>query len=721
LQDVDDGSTVTDYLPEERARGITITAAAITFPWANHTINLIDTPGHADFTFEVSRSLRVLDGAVAVLDGVAGVEAQTEKVWRQADGWDLSRLVFVNKMDREGAGFGRTVREIASRLGAKPLVMQLPVFEGGTEGGRFLGVLDLVDMTVLTWHLKSDRAAAVTTTALHANSSQSLVEEARVARTALIETLGELDDTILELYLRHEDPTNIPPSSIRMAVRSLTLQRAIVPVFCGSSLRGVGVQPLLDAVVNYLPSPLDRPVPSIVLAGEDKMRNLESVPNGVCALAFKVIHDPSRGPLVFVRVYQGSITRGMTLVNTRTRGKEKANRLLRMYADESVELDSIPEGNIGVVLGLKNTTTGDTIINKRPEPLFHLQPIETPPPVFIASVELDSLGEAKSVSDALAQLLREDPSLTVSTDEDSGQILLGGMGELHLEIARDRLVNEMGAKCEMSKVRVSYRETIGKDAFSRVEKAYEREIGGKLTKVALAVEVSSLDPSKPPQSPQRNRHHFWEFGNLIDVDLARAHGFDGLEPDEVLDALCAGARAVLQIGPSLHLPLHSVHLKFNELMAFENQTNYQSIATAARLATKEALKRAASSGESALMEPFMKVLLTVHDGDVGTVINDLTSARGGMIFSMDSTTATNEKQSSSATTTYAPPDSTYQQTTAYQSHMLTTIVARVPLKEMVGYSKTFRSLTQGRGTFVMTLEGFEKMTEQRAGFVQNEI
>jgi elongation factor G len=713
---------VTDYLPEERARGITITAAAITFPWANHSINLIDTPGHVDFTFEVSRSLRVLDGAVAVLDGVAGVEAQTEKVWRQADEWDISRIVFVNKMDREGAGFGRTVREIASRLSARPIVLQLPIFEGGLEGGPFKGVVDIVDSTVFTWSASTDGNSKVHVAPMHDALPKSVVDEVHRARTAMMEAIADLDDSFLELYLEHQDNKQIPSSTIRRALRSLTVRRAIVPVLCGASLRDIGIQPLLDAIVNYLPSPDDRPSPVIRVENQDETISLPPSQNGVCALAFKIVHDPLKGPLVFVRVYQGSITKSMTLLNARTKEKERANRLLRMYADESVELDSITEGNIGVIVGLKSTVTGDTLLNKRPAPHFHLQSIAMPPPVFIASIEPDSLGEAKAVSDALQQLLCEDPSLSVSIDDESGQLLLSGMGELHLEISRDKLVRQFGAKCEMGKVRVSYRETLAKDTFSLVEKVYEREINGKTTKVGITIEASGLDNAKLTSRPRRNRQPFWEFGNLVEIDMSRTHGLNGMEEAEMVEAVRSGVRAALQNGSTFQLPLHSVHVQVSNLLVFENQSTYQSIVSAARLATQEALKTAATVQESVLMEPFMKVLVTVDEKDVGRVVSDMTSARGGMIVSMDSGLGFGSKDiETSESQIYAPPDLSFQHNSKVLGKTLATIVARVPLKEMVGYSRTLRSLTQGRGTFVMSLEGFERMTGERAASIRKEL
>ena len=722
LLDVDDGSTVTDYLPEERARGITITAAAITFPWAGRSLNLIDTPGHVDFTYEVARSLRVLDGAVAILDGVAGVEAQTEKVWRQADEWNISRIAFVNKMDREGAGFGRTVREISSRLNVRPVVLQLPVFEGGLDGGTFKGLVDLVDSVVLTWSRQADGKNLVSAIPLNLYPSESIRDEAKRANIALMDTLAELDDQFLELYLGNEAAQEMSSGSIRNTIRTLTIKRDIVPVFCGASLRDIGVQPLLDAIVNYLPSPTDRPLPLIRLENEDRETTLPHDGKELCALAFKVVHDATKGPLVFVRVYQGSLTRGMALYNTRTKDKERANRLLRMYADESIEIDTITDGNIGVILGLRSTVTGDTLINRRADHNFRLLPIPTPPPVFIASIEPDSLKEAHAVSDAIRRLLREDPSLSVTTDEDSGQILLGGMGELHLEISRDRLVRDFGAKCAMGNVRVGYRETVAGGLTSFVEKVYEREINGKLTKVGVTVEVSSSDNLQRLRQSQRNRRQFKEIGNVIDIDLSRTSAINGVDENQLFEGIRSGVRPVLQTGATFQLPLHSTLIQVSNLVVFENQTTYQSVVSAARLATQEAFKNAFAERDSVLMEPFMNVLVKVNGKDVGRVVSDLTSSRGGMILSMDSGSTSEDHLSSNPLPSfYAPPDSTFQEDSTRLDNTLATVTARMPLKEMVGYSKTLRSLTQGRGTFVMSLEGFERITEERAKAVRKEL
>jgi elongation factor G len=725
---VDDGSTVTDYLPEERARGITITAAAITFPWAKRTINLVDTPGHADFTFEVSRSLRVLDGAIAVLDAVAGVEAQTETVWRQADDWNISRIVFVNKMDREGAGFGRTVREIMSRLGANPVVLQLPVFENGLEGGSFLGVADLIEFKVLTSAIDPNGKCHVSAVNLNDWPDVAVIAEAKVARTAMLESLAELDDDFLEQYIELNGDLSLPSASIHKALRCLTIRRAIVPVLCGASLRGIGVQPLLDAVVNYLPSPADIPPPSVQLLSNDRRLPLPRVdPKCTCALAFKVIDDALLGQLVFVRVYQGSITRGMSLFNTRSRQRERANRLLQMYADDSIDLDCIAAGNIGVILGLKSAVTGDTIVSKGSSEEFNLQPIPSPPPVFIASIEPESPAEFSAVSAAVQRLLREDPSLSLSMDEDSGQILLSGMGELHLEIARDKLVKQFGAKCDMSKLRVSYRETIPVSAEGTVEKIYERDLRGKHTKVGIKVNVSSLTTSSIRESSTGTRRTFWEYGNLIDIDMSQTHALTSLDEGQAREAILSGVKAALQSGPTFQLPLHSAVVQISDVQGFDRMTTYQSLFTAARLATIEGIRDSTGPGGSTLMEPYMKLLVTIPEQELGPVISDLTSTRGGVVLSMNSSTATDAASDArqSLGSTYIPPNATADgrpsQALSLSLSMCCAISARVPLREMIGYAGSLRGMTQGRGSFVMSLEGFEKMTEDRAVRLRKEL
>ena len=507
-----------DYLPAERSRGITITSACITFPWHTHTINLIDTPGHADFTFEVERAIRVLDGAVTILDGVAGVEAQTEKVWRQAHRYGIPRVIYINKLDRVGAGFGRTVREVGIKLGGWPAVCQIPLYEAETESEEvFVGVVDIVEKRVFRWGEKAKDGRNVTVLDykwLEENRPE-LYQEALKARVALVELLTEFDSDLVEHFLELGDHHLIAATDIKKALRTQILdgKGRIIPIFCGASFRNVGVQPLLDGVVDYLPSPEDRPPVEVSWDAGKERGALEVLPTRVCALAFKVIQDPRKGMMVFVRVYSGTLTRAAHLLNTNLGTKERAQRLLRMYADEAVDISEIPTGHIGVILGLKHARTGDTLISEPPKPAsthqpsnrkkhskrapllkrdpatLQLKPIIVPPPVFFASLEPTSLSEQKPLEEALAILLREDPSLHVSIDPDSGQTLLAGMGELHLEIARDRLVGDLKAKAEMGRILIGYRETVTGPLGPPVHKVYDRDVAGKRVIAAITASV----------------------------------------------------------------------------------------------------------------------------------------------------------------------------------------------------------------------------------------
>ncbi|KAI7547468.1 Ribosome-releasing factor 2, partial [Hortaea werneckii] len=517
LGDVDEGSTVTDFLPAERARGITIQSAAISFAWpptgtsqplpgshhtTPHNLNLIDTPGHADFTFEVLRSLRVLDGAVCILDGVAGVEAQTEKVWAQASAYRIPRIVFVNKLDRDGAAFGKTVKEVGLRLRAWPAVCNLPWWNAD---GKLIGVGDVVGLQGMRY-VEGGDGKQIDLVSLQELESQdaALAAELRKARTSLIELLSEHDDEMVEKYLEaDEDYLAISAADITASFRRCTLQhpQMVVPVFAGASFRNVGVQPLLDSVIDLLPSPTERPDPEVSLGSSGTKGGLSAFLSGkltaaaapersktsskavskdkatlalqnleACALAFKVVADARRGVLVYVRVYSGAITRNAPLWNTILQSTERAQRLLKMYANDAVDIESIPAGQIGVIPGLKFARTGDTLVsytgahpkNGPPAPIntLQLRPIAVPPPVFFVSVEPNSLAEEKPIKEALALLLREDPSLHVSVDEESGQTHLAGMGELHLEIARDRLITDLKAKARIGSIEIGYRETL---------------------------------------------------------------------------------------------------------------------------------------------------------------------------------------------------------------------------------------------------------------------
>lgn len=820
IGDVDEGSTVTDFLPAERARGITIQSAAITFHWppaiteeakalslqelekkslprsaVSHTVNLIDTPGHADFTFEVLRSLRILDGAVCILDGVAGVEAQTEQVWRQASTYQIPRIVYVNKLDRDGAAFGRTVREVGSRLGGWPAVCQIPWFEGGN--GRFVGVADVVSLKGLRWEESGDgKSVKVLSLEQLGQEEGKLAQELKRAREVLVELLSEHDEIMVEKFLEcEENHLAVAPLDIINSLRRCLLQQGnkIIPVFAGASFRNMGVQPLLDAVVNLLPSPVETADPEVSIGGvkgslrgllsgdllveqskkasvksKQKKKSAHAETGNViekllgCGLAFKVVNDAKRGILVYVRVYSGSLDRNCLLFNTNLHVSERAPRLLKMYANDAVEVDSIPAGHIGVVAGLKHARTGDTLISyagnraRPPEPLdtLQLRPIDVPPPVFFASVEPHSLSEEKKLQESLALLLREDPSLHVAVDEDSGQILLSGMGELHLEIARDRLLNDLKAKASMGPIEIGYRESVLGQS-EHVTKIIDREVAGRKSKAGCTAVVEPFDPSIAtfedndstiPQDALLVENHD---GNQIIVlapglEIASNRKGDEesqilpptLDLDTVRTSLLNGCVAALARGPQFTFPMHNtrVTLTFDPSQhIFGNETNSSALAAAARLATVSALKDLGKPGGpgTSLMEPVMNVVISVDEHSLGAVVHDISSSRGGHIISLDedhvfSSQPQEEEVSIDPSKIYAPPDPFGTSSGAAASatpstNQARTITAKVPLKEMVGYLKHLRSLTAGRGTFVMSIDRYENMSGQRQKAILGEL
>ncbi|OLL22355.1 Ribosome-releasing factor 2, mitochondrial [Neolecta irregularis DAH-3] len=679
IGEVDQGSTVTDYLPSERSRGITIQSAAITFPWRSHRINLVDTPGHADFTFEVERSLRVLDGAVTIFDAVAGVEAQTEKVWRQSR--NLARLAFVNKMDRVGAGFGRTVREIRSRLGARGVVMQLPVVNRET----FVGVIEVLEEQILVW--EGGDGSHVTRTNLMDHLDRDLREEARKARESLLETITELDGQLMNKFLVLDDFSKFSMSDIKSAIRRLTISNSIVPIFCGAAFKNIGVQPLLDAVIDYLPNPKECFPPIIYDADGKQIANLGES----CALAFKVIHDSKRGMMVFVRVYNGTLTRGMVLQNTTSNTKEKVTKLLRMYASDAVEIPEISTGNIGVILGLKETCTGDTLVASRKPSSIRLQNIPVPPPVFISVIEPFSASNSKDLDIALVNLLKEDPSLTVSRDEETGQILLSGMGELHLEIARDRLVDEYKVKADIGRLRIGYREQVIQDSITQI-KVVDREVGGKRVRAGISASVGLTTGSGIQIDGN-------EFDLEIPVELQSNFSYQ-----ELRNAMLTGAQAGLLRGSLISLPIYSSHIKLSNIQLFPEST-LGAISSAARLAVSSVV----SSTETVLMEPVMSVSVIVPESCLGGVIKDISGTRGGQIECFNDATEETKFEQFHA---YTPPDHTWNGQVKEMGRPRV-IKAIVPLKEMVGYSKFLGGLAAGRGSFTMVLHQWQRMSRER--------
>ena len=809
IGDVDEGSTVTDFLPAERARGITIQSAAVTFDWPPqsetrgadaveggsdisvsarstipHHINLIDTPGHADFTFEVRRSIRVLDGAVCILDGVAGVEAQTEQVWNQAGEWKIPRIIYINKLDRDGAAFGRAVREVGARLGAWPAVCQIPWFEGGK--GSFTGIADVVNLRAMKYDLGSDGKIVKDLSLTELDTVQpALAKELRRAREALIELLSEHDESMVETFLEADtDHLAVTPQRILHSIRSCLLQERspIIPIFAGASFRNIGVQPLLNAVNELLPEPEERPDPEVNvravsgglsqllrgdllnpsntgLAGKAK-KGAALTPTAVaklqgCALAFKVVNDPKKGVLVYIRVYSGTINRNDLLFNTNLQVGERAQTLLRMYANESTTINSIEAGQIGVIAGSKFARTGDTLIAYQgtkgmpPEPLNQLQlrPIHVPPPVFFAAIEPNSLKEEKDMHDKLKLLLREDPSLHVTQDEDTGQTLLSGMGELHLEIARDRLVKDLKANARMGPIAIGYRETLtaASDDISKIfdkERSHAKGKAGCTASVRPLEEFNVEDPdTDDDESVIRSLHDGNEViitapsldkkGRALDSDNVSLPGH--LTIQDIQAAYLNGVLAALSRGPAYSYPLRNIQVKLTltpEQHIFGNETTASALASAARVATIAAFKDSVSKSASGLMEPVMNVDISVDDASLGKVVQDISSARGGHIVSLGD--HEDSDQESAATIDikriYAPKDPWEGESSATSAaegmqsvNIQRQVKARVPLKEMVGYLKHLRSMTGGRGTFVMSVDRFERMSGQREKVVVQEL
>lgn len=761
---------------------------AVESPVLPHDINLIDTPGHADFMFEVVRSLRVLDGVICILDGVAGVEAQTEKVWHQAAKYDIPRIIYINKLDRDGASFARAVQAVALRLRIWPAVCQIPWWEGGN--GRFMGVGDAITLQAYQWGEGGDgkEFAVVDINALA--TAPVFAEEIRRARIALVELLSEHDDGMVEKYIEYnEDHLVIPAKDILASLRKCVINHSakIAPIFAGASFRNIGVQPLLDAVVQLLPAPTETPIPPVslgkvpgnlkdLLDGRLIAEQSRSTPKKAitlskkpetsliqnleaCALAFKVVHDPRRGALVYIRVYSGKLKRNILLFNTNLQVSERAQRLLKMYASDSVEVAEISAGQIGVIPGLKYARTGDTLISytgltpksKPPAPLnlLQLRPIEVPPAVFFVGIEPNSLGDQKAVAAALTLLIREDPSLQLSIDEDSGQTLLSGMGEFHLEIAGGRLINDLKAKASMGKIEIAYRETILQPSRNEFH-FYDKEIAGKRGKAGCFASVRLLSDSNSVTSEpsEGDDFTFSQDGNQITIsaqagDSSSDHTTNPLEnllPQHLplttaYTSLVSGALAALGRGITHSFPVRNTHvqLTLDPSIHLFPETTPVALSSAARMATKAALQATAFEAGTALLELVMNVIISVDEASLGVVSSDISSARGGHIVSLDDAPAADGGQDEMSridiSKVYAPPDpfastllsSSSEGVSNIDSTRLRTITARVPLKEMVGYLKHLRSLTGGRGTFVMSPDRFERVVGQREKSLLKEL
>lgn len=701
------------------------------------------------------------------------MEAQTEKVWAQAAAYAIPRLIFVNKLDRDGAAFARTIKEIGSRLDVWPALCEIPWWD---DQGRLVGVGDVIGLKGMLWKQGGDgKEIAAYAAADLEKQDPKLADELKKARVALVELLSEHDDEMVEKFLEaDEDHLAIPAQDLTASLRRCALQfpQQVAPVFAGASFRNIGVQPLLDAVVDLLPSPLERPDSEISINTSTPQTTLSAFLSGnssskaskalskdrastalqnvsACALAFKVVADPRRGVLVYVRVYSGLLDRNAALWNTNLQLTERAQKLMRMYANDAVDIESIQAGQIGVIPGLKHTRTGDTLVayagaNPKTGPpgdvrTMQLKPIDVPPPVFFVSVEPQSLAEERTVKESLESLLREDPSLHVSIDEESGQTHLAGMGELHLEIARDRLVQDLKAKARIGQIEIGYREAITTES-GEITETYDREVSGKSSKAACTVEAKPLEDSTDDISSSGATHTIRLHDNNILTILTPTLLEDGspstpdspslpstLPISSILQSLQNGVSAALARGPTHTFPLHStsITLTFNPSEHVFPNTTPAALGSAARLALQKALRNSAAASPTAMMEPVMNVAIAVDEASLGSVVHDISSARGGNVLSLDASeaesltpTANPDGPIVDVKRVYTPPDPFHSSAEASSDGSeggsgMRTVTARVPLKEMVGYLKHLRSLTGGRGTFTMAVDRFEKMGSQR--------
>ncbi|HEY5686308.1 MAG TPA: elongation factor G [Acidimicrobiia bacterium] len=645
IGEVHEGAATMDWMEQEQERGITITSAATTCLWHDHTINIIDTPGHVDFTVEVERSLRVLDGAVAVFDGVAGVEPQSETVWRQADRYHVPRLCFINKLDRTGADFYADVQSIVDRLGATPLVMQLPI---GAEAG-FIGVVDLLEMRAHVW--KGDDGKVWET----GEVPVELKDRAEEYRARLVDAVAETDEELLEVYL---DSGELSVDQLKAGIRQGTINHVFTPVFCGSAFKNKGVQLLLDAIVDYLPSPLDLPPVQGRAPGDEQVVVERAADDSepFAALAFKIMSDPHVGKLTYFRVYSGHASKGESVVNTTTGKKERLGRLLRMHANHREDIDDIFTGDIVAAVGLKATKTGDTLSGSGAE--IQLESMTFPAPVIHIAIEPKTKSDEEKLSESLQKLSEEDPTFLVRTDEETGQTIIAGMGELHLEVLVDRLVREFKVEANVGKPQVAYRETI-KKAVERVELKYVKQTGGK---GQYAHVVIGLEPTGPGGG--------YEF-----IDEIKG----GRVPREFIPSVDAGIESALDNGVLAGYPIVDVRAKLTDGSYHDVDSSEMAFRIAGSMALQEAAKKAGVK----LLEPVMEVEVTTPEESMGDVIGDLNSRRGQIESMTDRAGAK-------------------------------VVKALVPLSEMFGYVGDLRSKTQGRASYSMQFHSYQDVPENLA-------
>ncbi|HVC70175.1 MAG TPA: elongation factor G [Acidimicrobiales bacterium] len=643
IGEVHEGAATMDWMVQEQERGITITSAATTCKWRDCWINIIDTPGHVDFTVEVERSLRVLDGAVAVFDAVAGVEPQTETVWRQANKYEVPRICFINKMDRIGADFERSVQMIRDRLDANPAVIQIPI---GAESG-FQGLVDLVTMQALIWDEGMGEKWR------EEEIPAELAAEAAEARHQLVDVLSNYDDAITEKYLADEA---ITADDLRPAIRRATIASQIVPVLCGSAFKNKGVQPMLDAVVDYLPSPMDvAPTPGLTMKGEEIVRKQDDA-EPFSALAFKIMTDPYVGKLTYIRVYSGTLTKGSAALNSTKDRKERVGRILQMHANHREDKDAIFTGDIVAVVGMKQTTTGDTLCD--PDHPVILEALEFPEPVIHVAVEPKTKADQDKLGKALYSLSEEDPTFRVRTDDETGQTVISGMGELHLEVLVDRMLREFSVDANVGKPQVAYRETIRKKV-EKVECRYIRQTGGR---GQYGHVVISLEPTGPGGG--------YEFIDKIS---------GGVIPKEYIPAVDAGIQEALTNGVLAGYPMVDVRVT----LTYGSYHDVDSSEMAFKIAGSMAVKDAARKASPVLLEPVMAVEVVTPEENMGDVIGDLSSRRG-KVEGMEQRGSTQ------------------------------VVRALVPLGDMFGYATDLRSRTQGRATYTMQFSAYYEVPDSIA-------
>lgn len=647
---VDDGTTVTDWMAQERERGITIVSAAVTAEWKDYQYNIIDTPGHIDFTAEVQRSLRVLDGGIVVFDAVQGVEPQSETVWRQADRYLVPRICFINKMDRMGASFDRSVQSIIDRLGANPISMQIPI----GEEANFQGVIDLIEMKSIIWVNLDGRDFVV------AEIPAEYQEAAEFAREQMIEKTAELDDDLIERFLEGETISN---EELKKSLRKSVLDNKATLVFCGSSLKNKGVQPILDAVIDYLPSPLDIPaIKATSMDGEEVIELPTSDTEYLSALIFKVVSDPYVGRLSYFRVYSGRMIAGETLLNPSKGKKERVGRLIRMYADRREDVPFIPSGDIGAILGLKFTFTGDTLCN--PGKPIVLETISFPDPVISIAIEPKTTADQEKMGEALRRLSEEDPTFRVQTDEATGQTIISGMGELHLDVLVDRMMREFNVKANVGRPRVSYRETI-QNPVKELSYKYIKQTGGHGQYGHVVINMEPLERG----------------GGVVFEEKV----VGGTIPREYFKAIENGIKDASQAGILAGYPVTDLKVTLVDGSYHEVDSSEMAFKMAAVFAFKEAFQK----GRPTLLEPIMKVEVVMPEEYLGDVLGQINSRRGEI------------------------------QGTDIRPGNSQAIRAIVPLAEMFGYATELRSATQGRGVFSMEFDHYSPVSDSVAHRILN--